>query len=54
MFMSAVVLNCRAAAGLMTVASADRHEAAAIELAAIAAPPLPPMMPPSWTGRVTF
>jgi hypothetical protein len=40
-FMSAVVLSCLAAAGLMTLASADRHEAAVIELAAIAAPPEP-------------
>lgn len=28
MFMSAVVLSCLAAAGLMTLASADHHEAA--------------------------
>ena len=41
MFMSAVVLSCLAAAGLMTLASADHHEAAEIELAAIAAPPEP-------------
>ena len=41
MFMSAVVLSCLAAAGLMTLASADHHEAAVIELAAIAAPPEP-------------
>ena len=41
MFMSAVVLSCLAAAGLMTPASADHHEAAVIELAAIAAPPEP-------------
>lgn len=41
MFMSAVVLSCLAAAGLMTLASADPHEAAVIELAAIAAPPEP-------------
>ena len=41
MFMSAVVLSCLAAAGLMTLASADLHEAAVIELTAIAPPPEP-------------
>ena len=38
MFMPAVVLSGLAAAGLMTLASADHHEAAVIELDAIAAP----------------
>lgn len=38
MFMSAVVLSSLAAAGLMTLVSAAHHEAAVIELAAIAAP----------------
>lgn len=41
MFMSAVVLSCLVAAGLMTSASADHHRAAVIELAAIAAAPEP-------------
>ncbi len=41
MFMSVVVLSSLATAGLMTLASADHHEAAVIELAAIAAPPEP-------------
>jgi hypothetical protein len=39
--MSAVVLSCLAAAGLMIVESAGHHEAAVIELAAIAAPQEP-------------
>ena len=59
MFMSAVVLSCLAAAGLMTLASADLHEAAVIELTAIAPPPEPakdatvegPRRPRSETGR---
>lgn len=33
MFMSAVVLSCLAAAGLMTLASADHHEAVRMERA---------------------
>ena len=41
MFMSAVVLSCLATASPATLASADHHETAVIELTVIAPPPEP-------------